>query len=159
MLDNMLGPIFNTTLDQFYTVYFCIVWCYVFVCNFERHTKKENALFVSTLVLTNIIVKMSVICFFSAYFILSVFGISKFWRDVFWWVSKHQNITKPQRTTNKKQQENRKQRQIKSILVFQNKTRQQAETTKEHLETNIKQNQKQKARTQNRNQKETLNQL
>ena len=74
-------------------------------CNLERHTKKNKTIFVSTPVLF-VIVKM----LFSAFFILGVFGISKLWRYVFWYVIKHQNNTQFQRINKHiKQQENKMQ--------------------------------------------------
>ena len=99
MLRNILGPVFNFNLDQFLTLEFCYLFSFllfsflaetpIFIvfsaktCKIERNTKTKKTLFVNTPVLT-VLVKMSVFFFFSAFLIFAVFGISMFFRDVFW---------------------------------------------------------------------------
>ena len=71
--------------------------------------------------------------FFSAFFMFGVLGISKFWRDVFWCVAKRQKYKIPKQ----KQTKHNKKHDVNDTKskFLQHKTRQQAETTKEHLET------------------------
>ena len=78
------------------------------------------------------------------------FGISNFRRDDF---DRTQKQNCKANTRNKQKLVNKMQIVRKSSLVFQNKTRQQAETTKQHLETKSKQNKNkyQKPKTQMRN--------
>ena len=94
LLRNILGPVFNASLDQFLTLGFLFFFVLFFfflaetpifivfqqqMQNLKKHKKEIKTLFVSTPVLTAL-VKMS---FFCAFFIFGFFAISNFFRDVF----------------------------------------------------------------------------
>ena len=90
MLRNILGPVFNFSLDQFLTLEFVIClffliflgggWNLYFnsvsakMLNWKHYKKEKKTLFVNTLVLTVLV---------SAFFIFAVFRISMFLRDGF----------------------------------------------------------------------------
>ena len=82
------------------------------------------------------LVKMSVFLFL--HFIFGVFGISNVLSEVLLIGSQNRKITeknKAPKTKNKRKLKNNLQLMSKSSLVFQNKRKQQAETTKQHLQT------------------------
>ena len=115
MLRNILGPVFNFKLDQFLTlefsfffVFFSVFLCFLLAEISAKHaklkeTRKEKTLFVNTLV-PIVLVKMSVLFPFSAFFIFVVFGISMFFffRDVFDRFPKIKKLTKYESNKNKK---------------------------------------------------------
>ena len=97
LLRNILGPVFNASLDQFLTLgflFFFLVFFFFFFwlkplffivfsaknAKFEETQKRKKTLFVSTPVLTAL-VKMSFFVHFS--FLVFFFTISNFFRDVF----------------------------------------------------------------------------
>ena len=77
-----------------------------------QNVKTQKILFVNTFVLT-VLVQMSV--FFSAFFVLGVFGISKFLRDVFG--NHNSKITKYQSNKNKKTTTTKTKRKTKNIIL------------------------------------------
>ena len=123
--------------------------------NWKKPQKEKKTLFVNTIVLTTF-VKMSVI-FFSAFLIFAVFGISMFFRDVFWQVSKIQKITKYEINKTKTQQpENKMQSKKKWNVMIENNTRQQAEKQKQKniLKQKSKHNKKKKQEPERENEKQ-----
>ena len=166
LLRNILGPVFNASLDQFFTlgfllfffVFFVFGWNPYFYSVFSKHAKfKETQKRKKETICEHNCANCS--CQnvrFSAFFIFAIFGISTF-SEIFWLVSKNQDITKYQskkkktKTTTRKQ--DAKQKQIKSYDSKQNKTTCRKKKQKNSLNKRAN-TQKQKARARNRNEKQ-----
>ena len=159
LLRNILGPVLNTTLDQFLTQPFVYLVFLFFVeapflvlsakhAKFTETQQRKKTLFVSKFVLT-VSSKISVF-----------FCIFHFWllcnchlRDVFDWWPRN---TKYQNNKNKKQQqqqENKMQNKIKSNIMMSK----QNKTTSRNTITETKEHMKQKTnttKTKSKNQKQ-----
>ena len=114
MLRNILGPVFNASLDQFFNASFFL--CFLLLAEtpmfivlsakhakFKENTKKEKkTLFVNTIVLIAL-VKMSVFFFFSAFFIFAFFWNFHLFSEMFFdWFPKIKNNSIPKQETENK---------------------------------------------------------
>ena len=94
------------------------------------------------------------VCFFSAFLIFAVFGISLFFRDVFWLVSQNQKIPKKQSKQNKKQEQKEGKRckaKRNEMLWFKTTQDNKQKNKNKRASWNNKQTQqKEKARTRKR---------
>ena len=168
LLHNILGPVFNASLDQFLTLVFVFLFlffvCFFFGWNpyfysvFSKNAKfKETQKRKKDTICEHNCANCSCQNVFSCIFHFCYFWKFHFFRDVFDWfpkIKKWQN-TKARKRKQKQQQESKMQNKNKSNLMIRNKTRQQAEKrkTKEQLKRKSKyterksKNQKQKWKT------------
>ena len=135
MLRNILGPVFNLYLDQFFNLLnvFCFLFFFVFwgaetpmfivfstkMQNLKKHEKEKKTLFVNTIVLTAL-VKMSVFLHFS---FLLFFQFPFFQRCFLIGFPKSKNSKKTKQAKQKKEQKEDKRCKAKTneILCFKTK--------------------------------------